>query len=903
MVVMSSDASTSMVLVDGSSYLYRAFHALPDLKTSTGQPTGAIRGVLNMLRRLQKDQPEAQIIVVFDAKGKTFRDDLFEQYKANRAPMPDDLRQQVPPLYDLVKAMGLPLLVEPGVEADDVIGTLARQASAAGREVVISTGDKDMAQLVNAHVRLHDSMKDTWTDEAEVTRRFGVRPEQIVDYLALVGDKVDNIPGVPGCGPRTAAKWLGEWGDLEGVMAQAAGMKGKAGERLRESLDFLPLSKDLATIRTDLAFSSISDKDLKSRPEDIEALRALFEQLEFRSDLQKLADGAEETTGAETPAAPDSEYEQVTDTATLDDWIAAIAEAGEVAFDTETSALDVMKARLAGVSFGLPGKACYVPCAHEEDSPQIDTETLVARIRPLLEDPGILKIGQNLKYDINVMAHYGVAMQGVAHDTMLQSYVLNSTGTRHDMGSLAKKYLNRDTIPFEAVAGKGAKQVPFTRVTLDKATEYAAEDADVTLALHQTLWPELVRDDSLKRVYETIEMPLVPVLARMERTGTLIDADRLRAQSEEIRKKLDSLASRAFELADEAFNLASPRQLGQILFDKLGMPVKKKTATGQPSTAEDVLQELARDYPLPALVLEYRSLSKLQSTYTDRLPEQVNPDTGRVHTSYHQAVTSTGRLSSSDPNLQNIPVRTDEGRRIRQAFVAPAGYRLVSADYSQIELRIMAHFSGDRHMIAAFAEGQDIHRATAAEIFGMELEAVTNDQRRNAKAINFGLIYGMSAFGLSRQLGLGAKEAQDWIDRYFARYPGVRNYMDQVRARARETGYVETLLGRRIHLPEIRSGNPARRAGAERLAINAPVQGSAADIIKLAMIQLDQQLAAGHPGVRMVMQVHDELVLEVPEKQVEQVSRLLTDCMSGAMALDVPLEVEAGAGMNWDEAH
>jgi DNA polymerase-1 len=900
---MSSDASTSMVLVDGSSYLYRAFHALPDLKTSTGQPTGAIRGVLNMLRRLQKDQPEAQIIVVFDAKGKTFRDDLFEKYKANRPQMPDDLRRQVAPLYDLVRAMGLPLLVEPGVEADDVIGTLARQASAVGREVVISSGDKDMAQLVNTHVRLHDSMKNSWTDEADVVGRFGVRPEQIVDYLALVGDKADNIPGVPGCGSVTAAKWLGEWGNLEGVMAQAAGMKGKAGERLRESLDFLPLSKDLATIRTDLDFVGISEDDLVSRPEDVEALRALFEQLEFRSDLQKLTDRAELASGTEKHAAPGSEYELVTDTATLDDWIAAIGKAGEVAFDTETSALNVMKARLAGVSFGLPGKACYVPCAHEEDSPQIDTNTLVARIKPLLEDPSILKIGQNLKYDINVMAHYGIGMQGVAHDTMLQSYVLNSTGTRHDMESLAKKYLNRDTIPFEAVAGKGSKQVPFTQVTLDKATEYAAEDADVTLALHQALWPELARDDSLKRVYETIEMPLVPVLARMERTGTLIDADRLRAQSEEIRKKLDSLASQAFEQADEEFNLASPKQLGQILFDKLGMPIKKKTATGQPSTAEDVLQELARDYPLPALVLEYRSLSKLQSTYTDRLPEQVNPDTGRVHTSYHQAVTSTGRLSSSDPNLQNIPVRTDEGRRIRQAFVAPAGYRLVSADYSQIELRIMAHFSGDKHMIAAFAEGQDIHRATAAEIFGMDLEAVTNDQRRNAKAINFGLIYGMSAFGLSRQLGLGAKEAQEWIDRYFARYPGVRNYMDQVRARARETGYVETLLGRRIHLPEIRSGNPARRSGAERLAINAPVQGSAADIIKLAMIQLDQQLGAKYPEVRMVMQVHDELVLEVPEKQVVHVSRLLKDCMSSAMALDVPLEVEAGVGMNWDEAH
>jgi len=891
-----------LVLVDGSSYLFRAYHALPPLSTSDGRPTGAVRGVIAMLRKLAKDYEGSPIAVVFDAKGTTFRNDMYPEYKANRPPMPDDLREQIEPVHEIIRAMGLPLLIVPDVEADDVIGTLADEATREQRDTVISTSDKDMAQLVTEHVTLVNTMTDTAMDRDGVVEKFGVRPEQIVDYLALMGDTVDNIPGVPKVGPKTAAKWLNEYGDLDSVMAAADEIKGKIGENLRATLPQLPLSRDLTRIKCDVALD-VGIAELVPAPVDEARLRSLFQDLEFKSWLDELG-GAPEAAGASP--APDAEYECILDAAALEVWVRALREAGAFAVDTETTSLDYMTAELVGFSFCIePGHAAYLPVAHDyEGVPgQIGVEAALRALTPLLEDPQRPKVGQNLKYDMNVLARYGVRLAGVAHDTMLESYVLNSVASRHNMDDLARRYLNRETIHYEDVAGKGAKQVTFDRVQLEAATDYAAEDADVTLQLHRVLWPDLEAVPSLRAVYQDIELPLMPVLSRMERTGTLIDGGLLEEQGRELSERMAELTESAHGLAGVAFNLDSPKQLQEVLYDRLGLPVLKKTPKGQPSTAEPVLQDLAVDYELPRVIMAYRSLAKLKSTYTDKLPLQINQRTGRVHTSYHQAVAATGRLSSSDPNLQNIPVRTEEGRRIRQAFVAPSGRRIVAADYSQIELRIMAHLSGDDGLMSAFAEDLDIHRATAAEVFGTEVDEVSDEQRRNAKAINFGLIYGMSAFGLSRALGISRALAQDYIDRYFARYPGVRSYMDRTRALAREQGFVETVCGRRLYLPEIGARQAPRRQAAERTAINAPMQGTAADIIKRAMISVDGWLSQSGIDALMIMQVHDELVFEVSEGAVDELIREVSERMSAALALDVPLVVDVGVGASWDEAH
>ncbi|WP_297528179.1 DNA polymerase I [Thiohalobacter sp.] len=903
---MSEQQPTPVVLVDGSSYLYRAYHALPPLTNSRGEPTGAVYGVTNMLRRLLKDYPDAHVAVVFDAKGKTFRDEMFEDYKAHRPPMPDDLVAQIEPLHEVVRALGFPLLEVPGVEADDVIGTLARVAAEAGHPVIISTGDKDMAQLVDDRVTLVNTMNDTRLDAEGVREKFGVGPERIVDYLALVGDTSDNIPGVPRVGPKTAAKWLNQYGSLDGIIAHADEIKGKVGESLREHLDDLELSRRLATIRRDLALD-VRPEDLRLSPPDRERLRELFERLEFRTWLRELLDAAGAGEDAGRPAGDtQGEYETVLDLERLEAWLARLRQAELFAFDTETTSLDYMQARLVGVSFAVvEGEAAYVPFGHDYPGApdQLAAEQVLARLRPLLEDAGARKIGHHIKYDMNVLARHGIALEGIAFDTMLESYVLDSTASRHDMDSLALKYLGRKTIRYEDVAGKGAKQLGFNEVPVETAAPYAAEDADITLCLHHTLWPRLAPEDGLRRVLCEIELPLVPVLARMERTGVRIDVDMLRRQSEELATRLAELEAEAHALAGQPFNLSSPKQIQEILFEKQGLPVLARTPKGAPSTAESVLAELAADYPLPRLILDYRALSKLKSTYTDRLPEQVDPDTGRVHTSYHQAVAATGRLSSSDPNLQNIPVRTEEGRRIRQAFVAEPGWKILAADYSQIELRIMAHLSGDEGLLRAFAEGVDIHRATAAEVFGVAPEAVTPDQRRSAKAINFGLIYGMSAFGLARQLGIDRGQAQDYVDRYFERYPGVKTYMERTREQAHAQGYVETLFGRRLYLPEINARNQQRRAAAERTAINAPMQGTAADIIKRAMIATDAWLQTEGLSARMIMQVHDELVFEVPEAALAAFEPGLRARMEGAAELAVPLRVDIGVGDNWDQAH
>ncbi|WJW75464.1 DNA polymerase I [Thiohalobacter sp. IOR34] len=901
---MTDPASPPLILVDGSSYLYRAYHALPPLTNSRGEPTGAVYGVANMLRRLLKDYRPRQVAVVFDAKGKTFRDEMFEQYKAHRPPMPDDLVAQIEPLHQLVEALGFPMLIVPGVEADDVIGTLARQAAAEGRPVLISTGDKDMAQLVGDRVTLVNTMTNTTLDRDGVIEKFGVPPERIVDYLALVGDSSDNIPGVPRVGPKTAAKWLNQYGSLDAIIAHANEIKGKVGESLRQHLDDLELSRRLASIRCDLELP-VGPDDLQLREPDRERLRELYQQLEFRSWLKELLDAPAEA-GEDPPAATDGDYETVLDEARLVAWLERLEAAPHFAFDTETTSLDYMEARIVGVSFAVEaGEAAYVPLAHDYPGApaQLDREAVLARLKPLLEDPAPRKIGQNLKYDMNVLANHGIELAGIGYDTMLESYVLDSTASRHDMDSLALKYLGRKTISFEQVAGKGAKQLSFNEVPLEQAAPYAAEDADITLRLHQALWPRLESEPALRRVFETIELPLVPVLSHMERTGVLIDARLLAEQSRELAGRLHEIEAEAQRLAGQPFNLGSPKQIQEILFEKQGLPVLAKTPKGAPSTAESVLAELALDYPLPRLILEHRSLAKLKSTYTDKLPQQINPVTGRVHTSYQQAVAATGRLSSTDPNLQNIPVRTEEGRRIRQAFIAPPGRRILAADYSQIELRIMAHLSGDAGLLRAFAEGQDIHRATAAEVFGVPPEAVTADQRRSAKAINFGLIYGMSAFGLARQLGIERAAAQEYVERYFARYPGVKAYMDATRAKAHEDGYVETLFGRRLYLPEINARNQQRRAAAERTAINAPMQGSAADIIKRAMIRTHDWLQGAGLEVRMIMQVHDELVFEVGEADLAAASEGIRGCMEGAAELAIPLLVEIGIGANWDEAH
>jgi DNA polymerase-1 len=890
-----------LVLVDGSSYLYRAFYAMPSLSNSKGMPTGAAYGITNMLRRLLADYEPSHLAVVFDAKGKTFRDDLYSEYKAHRPPMPDEMRQQLDPIRSLVKALGMPLLEVPGVEADDVIGTLAEQGEKAGFGVTISTGDKDMAQLVNKSVTMVNTMDNSRLDPKGVKDKFGVAPGQMVDYLTLVGDTVDNVPGVPKVGPKTAVKWLKQYGSLDDIIAHADEVGGKVGENLRECLDRLPLSRQLVTIKCDVDLD-VGPDDLERLAPDKSLLRDLFSELEFKTWLAEILAG-EDLAAEEKPQA---NYQIVLDKKQLSAWIERLRGADLFAFDTETTSLDYMCADLVGVSFAIePGEAAYVPCGHDYDGApeQISREDLLAALRPLLEDSKHVKLGQNLKYDMSVLARSGISLEGVGFDTMLESYVLDSTATRHDMDSLALKYLSHRTIHFEDVAGKGAKQITFNQVPLDQAGPYAAEDADVTLRLHQTLWPRLQSEASLKRLFEEIEMPLVPVLSRIERNGVFVERKMLEAQSVELAASMGDIAAQAFEAAGEEFNLGSPKQIQAILFEKLELPILEKTPKGQPSTAESVLQELAHDYPLPKLILEYRGMSKLKSTYTDALPACINPETGRVHTSYRQAVASTGRLSSTDPNLQNIPVRTPEGRRIRQAFIAPPGSLLLAADYSQIELRIMAHLSGDAGLTQAFESGEDIHRATAAEVFGVALQKVSDDERRSAKAINFGLIYGMSAFGLGRQLGIPRREAQAYVDLYFARYPGVKQFMDDTKERARDRGYVETVFGRRLYLPEIKSGNPARRQYAERTAINAPMQGTAADIIKRAMITLHAWLEESGAQARMIMQVHDELVFEVAEDAVAEVQSVVVKQMEAAAELTVPLKVDAGVGKNWDEAH
>ena len=921
MVTPMSDAQHPLVLVDGSSYLFRAFHALPPLTTSDGQPTGAIRGVVNMLRRLRQSYPESPFAVIFDAPGKTFRSDLYPEYKAHRPPMDPDLRAQIAPLHEVIRAYGFPLIMVSEVEADDVIGTLATQA-AAHRPVVISTSDKDLAQLVTAQVTLVNTMTDTTLDQAGVREKFGVDPEQIIDLLALTGDSVDNIPGIPKVGPKTAAKWLNQFGSLDQVMARAEEVTGKIGESLRTHLDQLPLSRTLATIKCDVVLDQ-GPEDLWPTAPDEGVLKDWFQRLEFKAELRALQGKGDEAAGApasgagaagagdppgtvEPARAEPGRYEIILDEAGLQRWLKRLEDAPCFAFDTETTSLAYMAAELVGVSFAVTaGEAAYVPFGHRYlGAPaQLSQAQVLEALRPLLEDPAKPKIGQNLKYDASVLARAGITLRGIAYDTMLESYVLDAVGGRHNMDDLALRLLGYHTTAFEAVAGKGKDQLTFDQVSLEQAGPYAAEDADITFRLHETLWPRLAQAPSLLSVYETLEAPLVPVLSRIERNGALIDTARLRAQSAEIAEALGGLEAEAHELAGGPFNLASTKQLQEVLYDKLELPVLKKTPKGAPSTAEPVLAELAHDYPLPAVIMRYRTLAKLKSTYTDTLPQQVNPQTGRIHTSYHQAVTATGRLSSSDPNLQNIPIRTEEGRRVRQAFIAPPGHRLLAADYSQIELRIMAHLSEDPTLCKAFAENRDVHQATAAEVFDVALEDVTGEQRRRAKAINFGLIYGMSAFGLARQLGLERGEAQGYIDRYFERYPGVKAYMDRTRGLAAEQGYVETLFGRRLYLPEIRVQNQQRRQAAERTAINAPMQGTAADIIKRAMIAVDRWLLAEPEAASMIMQVHDELVFEVPEGSVDAVAAEVRRQMEGAAALRVPLKVDVGVGANWDEAH
>jgi len=910
------------ILVDGSSYLYRAFHAPPHLTNSRGEPTGAVYGVVNMLRSLLKQYQPSHMVVVFDAKGKTFRDELFAEYKSHRPAMPEELRCQIEPLHQIIRAMGLPLLSVSGVEADDVIGTLAQRASAEGRATLISTGDKDMAQLVDSHVTLINTMTNTILGPLQVEEKYGVPPERIIDLLALMGDKSDNIPGVPGVGEKTALAMLQGIGGIETLYAdleavRALGFRGAKSmpEKLAKYEQEARLSYQLATIKLDVPLEQQWD-DFACQPADKDGLIEWYGKMEFRRWLAEVLEHDTPTvhassgdTGASAAAreVDRAGYEIVLDEDSFGQWLKKLEAATLFAFDTETTSLDYMCAELVGVSFAVePGEAAYVPLAHDYQGapPQLDRDWVLARLKPLLESEAHKKVGQNLKYDMSVLARYEIELAGIAFDTMLESYVYNSVGSRHDMDSLSLKYLSHKPISFEEVAGKGAKQLTFNQVPLEQAAPYAAEDADITLQLHRCLYPKLEQAPALLKVFGEIELPLVGILSRMERTGVLIDPERLATQSQQLAVRMEELEQEAHELAGGPFNLSSPKQLQEILFDQLALPVLKKTPKGAPSTAEEVLQELALDYPLPKVILEYRGLSKLKSTYTDKLPKMINASTGRVHTSYHQAVTATGRLSSTDPNLQNIPIRNAEGRRIRQAFVAEPGFRLVAIDYSQIELRIMAHLSRDKGLLSAFAEGRDIHRATAAEVFGVGLEAVSDEQRRRAKAINFGLIYGMSAFGLSRQLGIPRGEAQSYMDRYFERYPGVQDYMERTRRQAEEQGYVETLYGRRLHLPDITARNMARKKAAERAAINAPMQGTAADIIKRAMIKVDEWIGQQPEGrLRMIMQVHDELVFEIKERQVEEYVPRLQALMEAAAELDVPLTAEAGVGSNWDEAH
>ncbi|KAB5501524.1 DNA polymerase I [Serratia sp. RJAL6] len=932
---MAQIAENPLILVDGSSYLYRAYHAFPPLTNSAGEPTGAMYGVLNMLRSLLLQYQPSHVAVVFDAKGKTFRDDLFAEYKSHRPPMPDDLRAQIEPLHNMVKAMGLPLLVTPGVEADDVIGTLALEAEKAGHAVLISTGDKDMAQLVTPNVTLINTMNNTILGPQEVSDKYGIPPELIIDFLALMGDSSDNIPGVPGVGEKTAQALLqgiggldALYGNLENIATLSFRGAKTMAAKLEQNKEVAYLSYKLATIKTDVELD-LTCADLTVSAPDVDTLQQLFKQYEFKrwlADVEagvwlenkkgagaKAAGAAKPAVAAEAPKAlaeaklSQDGYVTILDEATFTDWLARLKKADVFAFDTETDGLDTLTANLIGLSFAIaPGEAAYLPVAHDYlDAPaQLDRAYVLEALKPLLEDEKALKVGQNLKFDMSLLARYGIEMRGIAYDTMLESYVLDSVGGRHDMDSLADRYLGHKTITFEEIAGKGKNQLTFNQIALEQAAPYAAEDADVTLQLHLAMWPQLKQSAELLTVFNEIEMPLLPVLSHIERTGVLIDPAILSAHSQELAKRLAELEAQAHELAEEPFNLASTKQLQAILYEKQKLPVLKKTPGGAPSTNEEVLAELALDYPLPKVILEYRGLAKLKTTYTDKLPLMINPVSGRVHTSYHQAVTATGRLSSSDPNLQNIPVRNEEGRRIRQAFIAPEGYRIVAADYSQIELRIMAHLSQDEGLLKAFAEGKDIHRATASEVFGVPLDKVTGEQRRSAKAINFGLIYGMSAFGLARQLGIPRGEAQRYMDLYFERYPGVLDYMERTRQQASEQGYVSTLDGRRLYLPDVRSSNAMRRKAAERAAINAPMQGTAADIIKRAMIEVDAWLQGQEkPLVRAIMQVHDELVFEVHESVIDEASQRIRQLMEGSMTLAVPLKVDVGVGMNWDEAH
>ncbi|MDB2649756.1 DNA polymerase I [Porticoccaceae bacterium] len=915
---------TPLILVDGSSYLYRAFHALPPLTNSKGLPTGAVKGVINMMRRLQKDYPDSTTAVIFDAKGKTFRDDIYSDYKANRPPMPDELRSQIQPIHDVIRAMGMPLISIGGVEADDVIGTYAVQATEKKQPVVISTGDKDIAQLVNEHISLVNTMTDTELDREGVIAKFGIPPELIIDFLALLGDKSDNIPGVPGVGEKTALGLLQGLGGIDSIYQRLDEVKTLSfrgaktmAAKLEEHRDLAYLSYQLATIKTDVEVDLAVD-ELANQAPDNEKLLNLFIDLEFKTWINELSGDAApaqpksssqaiEPSSQPSVVAPSTiNYETVLDQQQFSNWLQKLQNSQLMAVDTETTSLDYMVADLVGISLAVEaGEAAYIPFGHDYlGAPQqLPREIVLEAIKPILEDPKIKKVGQNLKYDTSVLAQHGIDLKGIAYDTMLESYVINSVATRHDMDSLAQHYLEAETTSFTEIAGKGASQLTFNQISLEQAGPYAAEDADITLRLHQALWPQVKAELPLKTLFEEIELPLIKVLSHIERTGALVDDTLLFQQSQELAERLAELETQAWELAGQQFNLASPKQLAEILFTKLEIPVLKKTAKGAPSTKEEVLQELALDYPLPKVLLEHRGLAKLKSTYTDKLPVMINSTTRRIHTSYHQAGTATGRLSSSDPNLQNIPIRTAEGRRVRQAFIAPEGHRLIAADYSQIELRIMAHLSGDKNLLKAFEQGQDVHRATAAEVFGVNLAQVTTDQRRSAKAINFGLIYGMSAFGLAKQLNIGRKQAAEYIELYFQRYPGVQDYMNQVRHSAAEKGYVETHFGRRLYLPEINSRNGMRRQAAERTAINAPMQGTAADIIKLAMINVDNWLRNQKLKSRMIMQVHDELVLEVPESEHQQVIIGIKECMENAASLQVKLVVDVGVGDNWDEAH
>ena len=889
-----------LVLVDGSSYLYRAYHAMPDLTTSSGETTGAIYGVINMLRRQMKEHPSDYLVVVFDAPGKTFRDDIYPAYKANRPPMPNDLRSQIEPTHDVIQAMGIPLLSVAAVEADDVIGTLSTTATAMAIDTDIMSGDKDFAQLVGKRVRLIDSMKGETYDTAGIKVRFGVEPEQIVDYLTLVGDAVDNVPGVPKVGPKTATRWLETYRTLDNLVAHAEEIKGKVGDNLRQSLEQLPLSRQLVTIKTDVELE-VTPKDLRQSTPDDDRLRALFSRLEFKTWLSELGG-----TNSVDTHSPEVDYTIILDEKSLRQWIKRLSKAGVFSLDTETTSLDTLCAELVGISFtDRAGEGAYLPLAHDYvGAPlQVSLDYALTCLRPLLEDPKIGKIGQNLKYDRSVLQNYGIDLKGIRFDTMLESYVLNSTGSRHDLSTLALKYLGYKVVKYEEVAGSGKSQVSFSQVDVEQAGHYAAEDADIAMRLHEKIYPQFQSEPALRSVLETIEMPLVPVLSRVERNGVRVDCDMLSNHSIELGERIAQIEKQAHAAAGVAFNIASPRQIQEVLFEKLDLPIISKTPKGQPSTAENVLQELAEDHELPQLILQYRSLSKLKSTYTDKLPELVSPVTGRVHTSYHQAAVATGRLSSSNPNLQNIPVRTEEGRRIRQAFIPDPGHVLVAADYSQIELRIMAHLSADEGLLSAFADDADIHRATAAEVFSIKPSKVTDDQRRSAKAINFGLIYGMSAFGLSKQLGIGRIEAQDYIDLYFSRYPGVHAFMEKTRVQAREQRFVETVFGRRLHLNDMGSSNHARRQAAERAAINAPMQGTAADLIKLAMLAVDGWITEHNLQMRMIMQVHDELVLEVSEDDVDQARSMLKSLMTSVAELAVPLKVEVNAGKNWAMAH